>query len=198
MREGYAIRDQFKPHFVTFTVTDWVDVFTRKEYADVIIDSMKYCQKSKGLILFSYVIMSNHIHAIMQSANGELSNLIRDFRRFTSKNIIDLIIKNNSESRQDWMLKRFEFAGKSVTPNQDYKFWREGFHPEEIFSEKFMWSKLNYIHLNPVRSRIVNKASNYIYSSASNYVNGKGEIEVELVSNVLANSTDWKIFLNDW
>jgi REP element-mobilizing transposase RayT len=68
MSEGYKIRDQFKPHYVTFTVTDWVDVFSRKNYRDIIIDSFKYCQKQKGLIIFGYCIMSNHIHAILQPA----------------------------------------------------------------------------------------------------------------------------------
>ena len=52
---------------------------------------------------------------------------------------------------------------------------------EETYSYKFMWSKLNYIHMNLVRVGIVEKASNYIYSSAPNYVIGRGLVTIELV-----------------
>ena len=81
------------------------------------------------------------------------------------------------------MLKRFEFACKSHSRNEKYQFWQYGSHPEEIYSENFFWSKLDYIHLNPVRAGIVCKASHYIYSSASNYVNNIGIIEITKVDN---------------
>ncbi len=84
MKEGYIIRDQEKTHFITATVVDWIDVFTRKNYKDVVIDSLNYCIKNKGMILYGYVIMSNHIHLIIQSKNGNLSHLIRDFKKFTT------------------------------------------------------------------------------------------------------------------
>ncbi len=176
-KEGYIIRDQSKPHFITATVVDWVDVFTRKTYRDCIIESLNYCIKNKGMILYGYVIMSNHIHLIIQSENNKLSDLIRDFKKFTAKSILNKI-ENETESRADWMLKRFQFACKSHSRNEKFQFWQYGSHPEEIFTQKFMWSKLDYIHLNPVRSGIVSKASHYLYSSASNYVNDQGMLSV--------------------
>lgn len=182
MKEGYIIRDQSKPHFITATVVDWVGVFSRKEYRDCIIDSLDFCIKNKGMILYGYVIMTNHIHLIIQSEEGELSDLIRDFKKFTAKTILNKI-ENGVESRADWMLKRFEFACKSHTRNEKYQFWQYGSHPEEIFSEKFMWSKLDYIHMNPIRAGIVSKASHYLYSSASNYVNDEGIIQITKVDN---------------
>lgn len=181
-KEGYLIRDQSKAHFITATVVDWVDIFSRKQYKDCIIESLEYCIKSKGMILYGYVIMSNHIHLIIQSEENKLSDLIRDFKKFTAKRILNKI-ENESESRADWMLKRFEFACKSNSRNQKYQFWQYGNHPEEIYSEKFFWSKLDYIHLNPVRAGIVLKASHYIYSSASNYVNENGLIEITKADN---------------
>ena len=57
MKEGYVIRNQDTPHFLTFTVVDWVDVFTRKVYRDILLDSLKFCQEHKGLILTGYVMM---------------------------------------------------------------------------------------------------------------------------------------------
>lgn len=85
MKEGYIIRGQEKIHFITATVVDWIDVFTRKTYKDVVIESLAYCIKEKGMLLYGYVIMSNHIHFIAQSKDGKLSDLIRDFKKFTAK-----------------------------------------------------------------------------------------------------------------
>lgn len=183
MKEGYIIRDQEKAHFITATVVDWIDVFTRKDYKDVVIDSLNYCIKNKGMILYGYVIMSNHIHLITQSKNGKLSDLIRDFKKFTATTILKQI-KTKPESRREWMLERFKKATKIHSRNKNYQFWRYGNHAEEIYSEKFLWSKLNYIHLNPVRAGIVDKTSHYLYSSATNYIDGKGVLNnIELAAN---------------
>ena len=91
MKEGYVIRDQSLPHFLTVTIVDWVYVFSRKNYRDVVIDCFDFCIKNKGMILYSYVIMSNHIYMIIQLNSGKLSDLIRDFKKFTAKTILDKI-----------------------------------------------------------------------------------------------------------
>ena len=178
MSEGYKIRDQTLPHFITFTVVDWIDVFTRQTYKDVIIESLDYCIQNKGMILFGYVIMSNHIHMIIQSQEATLSDLIRDFKKFTAKLILEKI-QNSLESRREWMLERFKLATESHSRNKNYQLWQYGNHPEEVYSNKFMWTKLDYIHLNPVRAGIVEKASHYVYSSASNYVSDSGLLKIE-------------------
>lgn len=178
MQGGYIIRDQNLPHFITATVVDWVDIFTRKSYRDIIIECLDFCIKNKSMIVYGYVIMSNHIHIIVQSDDGKLSDLMRDFKKFTASKIIEKI-KSDPESRREWMLERFKLATESHSRNKNYQFWQYGNHPEEIYSTKFLWSKLDYIHLNPVRAGIVEKASHYIYSSASNYVCNKGILEIE-------------------
>ncbi|MEG3656467.1 transposase [Arenibacter palladensis] len=183
MKEGYIIRDQDKAHFITTTVVDWIDAFTRKEYRDVVINSLNYCINNKHMLLYGYVIMSNHVHLIVQSKNGKLSDLIRDFKKFTARTILEKIMEE-PESRKEWMLERFKNATKTHARNKNYQFWRFGNHAEEIYTEKFLWSKLDYIHLNPVRAGIVKKASEYLYSSASNYIDGKGILEnIELATN---------------
>ena len=184
MKEGYIIRDQEKIHFITATVVDWVDVFTRKTYKDVVIESFAYCIKEKGMLLYGYVIMSNHIHLLVQSKIDKLSDLIRDFKKFIAKNILERIV-NEPESRREWMLERFKKATETHSRNKNYQFWQYGNHAEEVYSHKFMWSKLDYIHLNPVRAGIVEKASHYRYSSASNYVNNEGLVTVEIVDNLV-------------
>ena len=178
MLDGFKIRDQTLPHFITATVVDWVDVFTRKNYRDIVVECLDFCIREKGMVLYGYVIMSNHIHMVVQSNNGELSNLIRDFKKFTATKILEKI-QSEPESRREWILERFKLAAESHTRNKNYQFWKYGNHPEEIYSNTFMWSKLDYIHLNPVRAGIVEKASHYIYSSASNYVSDNGLLKIE-------------------
>ena len=186
MKEGYIIRDQAKAHFITMTVVDWIDVFSRKIYRDIVVDSFNYCIKNKGMILYGFVIMSNHIHMIIQSKDEKLTELIRDFKKFTAKTILDKILIEN-ESRKEWMLERFKKATETHQRNKNYQFWQLNNHPVEVYSAEFLWSKLDYIHLNPIRAGIVEKASHYTYSSAQNYVNDDGLVNVHLVSNPIVN-----------
>jgi hypothetical protein len=92
------------------------------------------------------------------------------------------------------MLERFKLAAEKHTRNKNHQFWQYGNHPEEIYSNPFMWSKLDYIHLNPVRARIVDKASHYIYSSASNYVNDIGLLQIEKATNPVVDVLNPKTF----
>lgn len=188
MKEGYIIRDQDKPHFITCTVIDWIDVFSRKTYRDIVIEALKYCIKNKGMIVYGYVIMTNHIHLIVQSKSHNLSDLLRDLKKFTAKNILEKI-KSEPESRKEWMLERFSKAIETHNRNKCYQFWQYGNHAEEIFTLHFMWDKLNYIHLNPVRAGFVEKGYHYLYSSAGNYVFGKGLLEVEIAENPVIDPT---------
>jgi len=180
---GYKIRNKEAIHFITFAVVEWVDVFTRKEYRDIVVESIKHCQKEKGLIVYAWCIMSNHVHLIVEAKNNDLSDILRDFKKYTSKQIIKAIKANGTESRQAWMLNIFEEQGKQNSRNTNYQFWRQDNQPKEIFSEIFAIQKLNYIHFNPVSAGIVDNEQEYIYSSARDYFYGKkpGLIEIEFL-----------------
>lgn len=168
-------------YYLTMTVVDWVDVFTRKEHKLRIVDSLKYCQKEKGLLVHGWCLMSNHLHLLASAREGfNLSDILRDFKKFTSKQIV-ADINNEIESRRDWMLYRFEFAGKFKTNVKNYKFWKDGNQAMECFSFNFSQQKLNYIHQNPVRAMIVEEAEHYLFSSAKNYSGVKGLLEVEFI-----------------
>ncbi len=89
---SYHIGDQNALHFLTFATVNWIDVFTGKKYRDVLVDSLSYCRKETGLELCGYVIMSNHIHLIARAKdNYTLSDILRDFKKHTSKQIIKMI-----------------------------------------------------------------------------------------------------------
>ena len=79
MGRKYAIRDKGAVYFVTFTVVNWIDVFIRNDYKEIIIDSLKYCQTNKGLNVHAYCIMTSHVHLILSVQDGfVLSDVIRD------------------------------------------------------------------------------------------------------------------------
>lgn len=172
MAFAYTIKDQSALHFLTFTVHQWADVFTRSIYTDKVIDSLKFCQKEKGLEIYGWVIMTNHLHLIAKAKNENLSDIIRDFKKFTSKTIYQSIKDNPQESRKDWLLKVLSHEGRIW-------FWEEGYHGEEIYDQDFFNTKLDYIHANPVRAGIVEKQEDYLLSSAGDFYGvRKGALEL--------------------
>ncbi|MDX2190866.1 MAG: transposase [Bacteroidota bacterium] len=112
MSEGYQIYDQNALYYLTFQIVDWVDIFTRETHKEIIVKSLDFCKKSKGLEIYGYVIMTNHIHIIARSKEGNrLSDTIRDLKKITANQLLEQI-KLPTESRSEWLIKRFEFAAK--------------------------------------------------------------------------------------
>ncbi len=159
---SYSVKDQTAVYFVTFTVHQWVDVFTRQVYVDILLNSIRYCQQHKGLQVYAWVVMTNHCHLIISSTRVPLSNIIRDLKKFAAKKIMEAIEKNEVESRKNWLLWLLKKDGYTW-------FWEQGYHGEEIFTKKFMDSKVNYIHSFPVRACIVEKEEEYINSSCGDF-----------------------------
>lgn len=178
----YKIWEQNGLNFLTLTVVDWVDVFTRKSYKDIIIDSLRYCQNEKGLAVYAYVIMSNHLHLIAEARGSiPLSDILRDFKKFTSKAILSEIEQGGYESRKEWMLYRFAFRGRMVKDRRQTQFWQRGNHPILLYSMPVIAQKIAYIHNNPVVAGWVECPEYYLYSSASNYTTNQGLLNVTVI-----------------
>ncbi|MFK7033477.1 REP-associated tyrosine transposase [Flavobacterium oreochromis] len=168
-------------YFITITTVGWVDVFTRLNQKHHIIDALKYCQSNKGLEIYAYCIMTNHIHLLCKATNGfVLSDVMRDFKKFTSKKIIQTIIEE-TESRREWMLEYFKKSCDHLKKNQTYKVWQNGYHAEHVYSNAFIKQKLEYIHFNPVKDKIVAHPEDYYFSSARNYADLENELDVILL-----------------
>ena len=167
-------------YFTTTTVVDWIDVFTRPIYKQIILDSLTYCQQEKGLDIYAWVLMTNHLHMVVGVRDDSIviSDILRDFKKFTSKKIIACIEENSEESRTIWMLDRFRFVGNNDKKIKNFKFWRDKNHIEQIYSYDFFKQKVNYIHMNPVRQEIVEHPEDYLYSSARDYAGMKGLLDV--------------------
>lgn len=178
--DGYKIRDQHAIHFITFSVVQWIDVFTRSDYANIVIDSLNYCINQKGLNVHAFCLMPNHVHLIISSKpTNTLSNILRDFKKFTSTSIIKAIQENPEESRKSWMLWIFKKAGENNSRNNDFQFWQQDNHPIECSTVEILESKLSYTHYNPVRAGLVWNPEDYRYSSAIDYLTiRKGLVEL--------------------
>ena len=166
------IHDQGGLYFTTSTVVGWIDIFSRKKYRDIIINSLQYNIENKALLVFAYVIMSNHIHLVIRAGNPEkwpLSHILRDFKKFTARSILETI-KTEKESRRDWLMKMFKYYAKYNTNNREFQFWQQDNNPVELLNMDQIWIKINYIHNNPVKAGIVDSPEDYIYSSARNYL----------------------------
>lgn len=131
---AYKFHDPDGVYFVTCATVQWVDVFTRSIYSDIVVESLQYCIDKKGLVLHAWVIMPNHIHLVL-SRNGKhsLSDIMRDFKKFTSSKIVSAI-DTPIESRKSWMLWLFRSAGQYNSNNTNYQFWQQENHPVELVS----------------------------------------------------------------
>ena len=177
MSSGYRIGDQQALHYVTFTIVEWIDVFTRRVYRDIVLDSFRYCQTNKGLQVHAWVIMSNHVHAILSTPEGKLSDVIRDLKGHTSKAIV-AAVESENESRREWMIARF-VANAVVTHarNTNYQVWTHDNHPLQMQSHTIK-QRADYIHQNPVRAGWVDEPRDYIYSSARDYQDEPGLLKI--------------------
>jgi putative transposase len=181
MSEKYKFWDPEGVYFVTLSIVGWVDLFTRWELKHVILDSLRYCQKEKGLIIHAWCLMPSHLHMITSSKAESLPSILRDFKKYTSKEIINTINRIN-ESRKGWILEMFSDVADHLKRVSNFKVWQDGNHPEILFSVKFMEQKLEYLHNNPVSDEIVDEPEEYRYSSARDYYTKKrGYLELEII-----------------
>jgi REP element-mobilizing transposase RayT len=178
MSTKYKATTTDQAFFITITTVGWIDVFTRLNQKHNIVNALHFCQKNKGLEIYAYCLMTSHIHLLCKATDGKiLSDIIRDFKKFTSKQIIKTIT-DFPESRREWMLQQFKAACSHLKRDQQFKVWQDGYHAEVIDTTKFLKQKINYIHNNPVTEKIVTQPEDYYFSSARNYAGLDNSLEV--------------------
>ncbi len=181
MSRNYKFHNKNGLYFVSFATINWIDVFTRQVYFNVLTDSISYCRKEKGIELYCYCFMPSHVHLIFRSTNEDPSGLIRDFKRHTSKKVIEAIQNNPQESRKEWLLWMFERAGKKNATTTKYQFWQQHNKPIELWSEKVIKQKIDYIHKNPVENGFVLNPEDRKYSSARNFQEDHTSLQIDTI-----------------
>jgi REP element-mobilizing transposase RayT len=184
MSRKYKFHNPEGVYFISFAVRGWVDVFTRNIYKDILVDSLAHCIRYRDMELFAWCIMSNHVH-LMARANGEssLPEILRDFKKFTSKKIFKSICENHRESRRKWLIRNF-------STENGIRFWRGDNRPIEVWSNAVIAQKLSYIHNNLLQEGLVFRPEEYPYSSALDHSGEKVRLDVPFIE--LRGGTDCK------
>ena len=136
MSRKYKFHNASAAYFISFATAYWIDVFTRQLYFSVLEESINYCRKSKGMEVFAYCFMPNHVHMIFRANDENPSALLRDFKGYTARKMIHTIAENPQESRKEWLLWMFERAGKKNSNVAKSQFWQQHNKPIELWSEK--------------------------------------------------------------
>ena len=175
-RSRYKICEAQHPHFLTCTVVGWMPIFTRPETVQVVLDSWRFLQEERRLVVYGYVILENHLHWIASAE--DLAGEVAHFKSYTARQILDLL----EAKRVQTILRQLKDLKAKHKSDRRYQLWQEGSHPQMIQSDDMMRQKLEYMHNNPVQRGYVDDPTHWRYSSARNYAGQPG---------LLAVMTDW-------
>jgi len=159
------VNEQF--FFVTTTVVKFTPIFTYEPFCDILIENIKHYQKRYKYDILGYVIMPTHLHWIVKTEpkEGTISDIMRDIKKFTAWQIFDRIERENKGELENIFKEEAKIINDQVR-----KLWMQRFDDEVIRNEKMFWTKLKYIHNNPVKAGIVERPEEYKYSSTRNYM----------------------------
>jgi len=176
-RSRYRIFETEYPYFMTATVVAWLPVFCQPAMVEIILNSWRFLQRERGVQIFGFVVMENHLHWIAQGPS--LAEQVGRFKSYTARCIIDELEKRGHKT----LLEELRYYKLRHKVDQTHQLWQEGSHPQQIQGDEMMLQKLEYVHDNPVRRGYVDDQVHWRYSSARNYAGKPGLIDV---------ITDWR------
>jgi putative transposase len=171
-RSRYRFGDANYPHFLTQTTVAWLPVFSQPDVVDIVLDSWRFLQRERDIVVLAWVILENHLHWI--GAGPDLSKRVREFKSFTATSIVKRLEQKGAST----LLQELTYYKRRHKVDQTHQVWQEGSHPQMIMDEKMMWQKIEYIHNNPLRRGYVDDPTHWRYSSARSYAGTTGLIDV--------------------
>ena len=166
MRSRYGFRNPEGTYFVTSTTVEWLPVFSSAACCNILVQSFLHCRVHKGLKIYGWVILDNHVHAVL--SGPDLSSTLRALKGFTAQVLIEQI----KRERRDWLLNQLAYYCSVHKTRSEHQVWQEGVHPQEIEGDAMMRQKLDYIHHNPVMRGLVVAPEHWRYSSAHEWLVG--------------------------
>src|SRR5690606_6630085 len=166
--------------FLTFNTVDWVDIFIRPVYKQIVVHTLNHFITQKGLTVFSWCLMTNHLHLLMQlRENCGLAEIEKEFKTFTTSKILQAM-DTEPDTRRIWMMERFENFGNVLGFIKRFHIWQTCSNPVymDLAKQDIILDMAESIHNNPVRDRIVDTACDYLYSSARDYSGMSGLVNV--------------------
>lgn len=180
MSRKYKFYEAEGLYFVSFATVFWLDVFVRAEYFEIMANSLDYCRRNKGMEMYCWCFMPSHVHLIFRAKEGNPGELLKEMKTYTSKALQRSIAENPQESRKEWLLWMMERAGSKNGNITKAQFWQQHNQPIELWSNAVIDQKIDYIHQNPVLAGFVTHPEHWKYSSAANYADGIGMIEIDI------------------
>jgi len=170
--------------YLTFNVVDWIDVFIRQTYKQIIVDALNYCIESKKFTVYAWCLMTNHLHMLARAQDGSgLAMIEKEFKKYTTTKILEAI-DIEPDLRRSWMLQRFENCSLTLKKIEKFQLWQTCTNPTYIdFKQVYkLQERVLYIHENPIRDGIVDKPEHYLYSSATDYAGKPGLVKVNVIN----------------
>lgn len=170
------VRPNFNPdylYFITTKAEQYAPLFKRESIIRIILDSLHFLRTDGRMELFVFVIMPNHVHLICRfSKEYTLSDMMRDFKRHTARQIIRQLQAENKTESLDIL------QGLNKDARQDFKVWEERYDARDVFSVEILQQKMDYIHYNPCQPhwRLAESPEEYPGSSARYYILDKPSV----------------------
>lgn len=133
---------------------------------EIILNSWRFLCQDDRIYLFGFVIMINHIHWLWE---------VKD--KWKAKNVKQMFLKYTAQQIKFSLYEKELELYQSSLSDRNYQFWQRRSWRAQMFTREVLEQKLDYIHLNPVKARVVSREEDYKYSSASYYLKESEEFE---------------------
>lgn len=167
-------------YFITFTILKWQKIFVQDKYFNLIYKWFDYQKVKYGNKIHGYVIMPNHFHGLIyiSEESPPISKLIQNAKRFLAYEIVEQL----SEDGRSKMKDLFAYNARR-DKGAKHKVFEDSFDAKIIENANLFIEKLKYMHDNPCKEPwcLARAPEKYAWSSASNYVLGKGMYDVDVI-----------------
>ena len=150
-------------HFVTGNAHERDKVFQHEAYCQEFLRAVASLKETRPFKLIAYVLMPDHIHLIVNPRDGEITNLTGAMKGLSARRMID--VSPNGAFMLD----------KPAKDGSTHQVWQQSFHAFPLWSDWMIWQKINYIHNNPLKARLVKSAADYRWSSFRAFYFQSGE-----------------------
>jgi putative transposase len=166
-----SFHDATHLYFITASVIGWKHLFATDKYAKLVLNSLEWMQQQKRILLFAFVIMPSHLHAILKPETKTIGEIVQQFGSFTAHEILNQLRENYGQD----LLELFQ--QKKRDQRHEHSIWQD-IQAKNVYSMKFLQQKMEYIHQNPVAKewKLVKDRADYLYSSAGYYDYGRKPI----------------------
>lgn len=146
-------------HFVTGNVLNRLPVFRRETACRAFLEECQRLRSERDCKLIAFVVMPDHFHLIANPRDGKIREWIGALKSLSAKRLIEIaphpsFLQDRSES------------------DRYHQVWQESFKAMPLWSDWMIWQKINYIHSNPVRAKLVTSAKDYRWSSFHSFLSG--------------------------